>query len=37
MIKFKDRLMIPEGYEATLGIRETEVAIKKLKISLKEP
>ncbi len=29
MIKFKDRLMIPEGYESTLGIRETEVAIKK--------
>lgn len=28
MIKFKDRLMIPEGYESTLGIRETEVAIK---------
>ncbi|MGO5074829.1 aspartate--ammonia ligase [Clostridium sporogenes] len=31
MIKFKDRLMIPEGYESTLGIRETEVAIKKVK------
>ncbi|EJP6471204.1 aspartate--ammonia ligase [Clostridium sp. L74] len=31
MIKFKERLMIPQGYESTLGIRETEVAIKKVK------
>ncbi|EJO5347600.1 aspartate--ammonia ligase [Clostridium botulinum] len=31
MIKFKDSLMIPEGYDSILGIRETEVAIKKVK------
>lgn len=26
-------LIIPENYEAALGIRETEVAIKKVKVS----
>ncbi|MDU6877357.1 aspartate--ammonia ligase [Clostridium tepidum] len=31
MIKFKEKLMIPQGYESILGIRETEVAIKKVK------
>ncbi|WP_097026465.1 aspartate--ammonia ligase [Clostridium peptidivorans] len=31
MSKYEERLIIPEGYKSTLDIRETEVAIKKIK------